>query len=106
FRILPDVDWDKGRAVLHLLERFERDEPRILPLYVGDDLTDEDAFRALAGRGVTVAVRGGEPGDDARRPTAADYAVDEVDEVRRLIQMLAAIDRAAPDAATSTGEKR
>ncbi len=34
--------------------------------YLGDDLTDEDAFRAVAGRGLAVLVR------DRERPTSAD----------------------------------
>jgi alpha,alpha-trehalase len=54
----PGLDWDKGRALLHLLAALELDGPEVLPVYVGDDVTDEDAFRALAGReGGGVAVR-------------------------------------------------
>jgi trehalose 6-phosphate phosphatase len=69
----PDVDWDKGRAVLALLER-----PAFagrLPVYVGDDLTDEDAFKALAGRGLGILV--GEHGV----ATAASVRVANVEEV-------------------------
>jgi trehalose 6-phosphate phosphatase len=85
FRLQPRVDWDKGRAVDWLLERFELDRAGVLPLYVGDDVTDEDAFRRLAGRGVTVAVRNG------GRRTAADFALAAVDDVRRFLEWLCAV---------------
>ena len=41
--------------------------PDVLPFYIGDDLTDEDAFRAVRGRGIGILVAG-EP-----RETAAEY---------------------------------
>jgi trehalose 6-phosphate phosphatase len=52
---------NKGAAVLHLLNHW----PGAFPVYIGDDRTDEDAFRALAGRGRTILVA------DHPRPTAA-----------------------------------
>lgn len=84
FEIQPGIDWNKGRAVGWLLEALALDRPDILPIYIGDDVTDEHAFRALAGRGLTVVVRDADP-----RSTAADYAVADVDEVSRLLSMLA-----------------
>jgi trehalose 6-phosphate phosphatase len=46
--VRPRVEWDKGRAVLFLLEQMR--PPADAPvLYLGDDRTDEDAFRALRG---------------------------------------------------------
>ena len=85
FELRPGIDWDKGRAVLWLLERFRRHDSGVLPIYVGDDITDEDAFRALAGGGLTIVVR-----DHEQRRTAADYAVADTGEVKRLIDWLAA----------------
>lgn len=98
FRIQPDVDWDKGRAALWILERLEPPAAEVLPIYVGDDLTDEDAFRALSGRGLTVIVR-----DHEARPTAADYAVADVAEVKRLLELITALS-VAP--ARSAGGRR
>lgn len=80
FEIRPAVAWDKGRAALWLLERLDP-EGKATPLYLGDDRTDEDAFRALAGRGLTVLV--GPP-----RPTAAGYRLAGVDAVWRFLQAL------------------
>lgn len=48
--VRPRVEWDKGRAVLFLLDHLRPPEGAPV-LYLGDDTTDEDAFRALAGRG-------------------------------------------------------
>ncbi len=62
---------DKGAAVIALVERTGADAA---PVYFGDDLTDEDAFRALAGRGVTVVV-GGEDPSAARYRVASPAAV-------------------------------
>jgi trehalose 6-phosphate phosphatase len=58
FEIRPNVPWDKGRGVLALLRR-ERGLRSSFPVYIGDDRTDEDAFRALRGRGLTVRVGSG-----------------------------------------------
>jgi hypothetical protein len=51
----PPIGWDKGRAVLHLLRAREGPawSERVSVVYVGDDDTDEDAFRALVGLGIT-----------------------------------------------------
>jgi trehalose 6-phosphate phosphatase len=48
--VRPRVDWDKGRAVEFLLDHLQPDVG-VPVLYLGDDTTDEDAFRALRGRG-------------------------------------------------------
>lgn len=48
---------DKGAAVLRWLERTEKGKvPLSEVLYAGDDKTDEDAFRALAPKAITIAV--------------------------------------------------
>lgn len=49
----PDVKWDKGNAVLYILQTLNND---IFPVYIGDDFTDEKAFTALKDRGITVRV--------------------------------------------------
>ncbi|KAF6152425.1 hypothetical protein GIB67_038048 [Kingdonia uniflora] len=49
--VRPDIKWDKGKAVEFLLDSLglsERDD--VLPIYVGDDRTDEDAFKVLRER--------------------------------------------------------
>ena len=56
--VRPPLDWDKGKATLWLLEKkyTARQLETILPVYIGDDLTDEDAFVLLKDRGLTIFV--------------------------------------------------
>ncbi|KAL6906424.1 hypothetical protein ACP4OV_004025 [Aristida adscensionis] len=48
FEVRPVIDWNKGKAVEFLLESLGLNESQdVLPIYVGDDRTDEDAFKVL-----------------------------------------------------------
>lgn len=82
--VKPQLDWDKGKAVLWLLTALGLDGPEVLPIYVGDDRTDEDAFAALRGRGLGVLVTA------TPRPTLADYSLQDPEEVRGFLATLAA----------------
>lgn len=79
----PAHDWHKGKALLWLLERLDGRVP-LLPIYVGDDVTDEDGFRALAARGIGIIVS-----DDAR-DTAARYRLRDPREVHVFLEQLLA----------------
>jgi alpha,alpha-trehalase len=83
FELRPRFDWDKGKAVLWLLSALELDRPEVLPFYLGDDITDEDAFRALAGRGIGIFVGAGDAA------TAAAGRLDDPDAVRRFLDAMA-----------------
>ncbi|UXA20569.1 trehalose-phosphatase [Mycobacterium sp. SMC-4] len=80
----PDTDWDKGTAVDWILDQIDGTE-LLLPLYIGDDLTDEDAFDVLRHKGIGVAVRSAESGD---RRSAARYALDGPEAVCRFLVRL------------------
>ncbi|MGQ7241927.1 trehalose-phosphatase [Salinicola sp. V024] len=83
FELRPDVSWDKGRALLWLLEALDLSGSDVLPFYLGDDETDEDAFTALQGIegvGVRVAAVAG--------PTAARYRLDDVAAVTHFLERL------------------
>ena len=55
--VRPRTAWDKGVATLWLLRRQKFDgRGRVLPVYVGDDTTDEDAFGVLCDKGPTILV--------------------------------------------------
>lgn len=73
--IRPSVEWDKGKYCLYLLNRLKRKNKRILPVYIGDDVTDEDAFRVLRKKGVTIFVKG------EKKTSSAEYYLDSSDEV-------------------------
>lgn len=60
---------DKGKAVRRIADRY----PGRTPVYIGDDATDEDAFRALDGDAVTIKV--------GKTLGAARYLLSGVDEV-------------------------
>ncbi|WP_067670000.1 trehalose-phosphatase [Nocardia miyunensis] len=76
------VRWDKGRAVDWILEHLTTP---VVPVYAGDDLTDEDAFDAVGAGGITVCVRHREAGD---RRTAAEFGVDDPDRMHDLLARL------------------
>jgi trehalose 6-phosphate phosphatase len=86
YELQPKIDWNKGRAVLYLLAALGLDSDDVVPLYLGDDVTDEDAFRALRGIGVSIYV--GQP-DELDRDTAADFTLDSPAEVERFLDTLA-----------------
>ncbi len=88
----PNVDWDKGAALAYLLELMPGSPT---PLYVGDDLTDEDAFlraRIIGGIGIRV----GEVGSGA--DTWADYLLDGPEQTIALLESM--LDAFAGTAAT------
>ena len=87
FEIQPRLDWNKGSAVLWLLRTLGLDRRDVVPVYVGDDITDEDAFAAIKSIGIGVYVDGRDETDPGRA-TAADYHVEGTAEVGLLLRFL------------------
>jgi alpha,alpha-trehalase len=81
--VLPPLPWDKGAAVRWILARLSTHE-RPLPIYIGDDLGDEPAFRVLRRGGIPVIV-------GRRKRTSARYFLRDPEEVDRFIRSLAAL---------------
>ncbi|MDX5348755.1 MAG: trehalose-phosphatase, partial [Hymenobacteraceae bacterium] len=78
----PNLDWHKGRAVEWLLQELKLNKPEILPIYIGDDLTDEDAFATLQPYGLTILV--GEHDEQ----TAAQFRLENVEEVMQFLSQI------------------
>jgi trehalose 6-phosphate phosphatase len=76
----------KGDGIVMLLDARGHTPRDTAALFLGDDITDEDGFRALeawGGRGVRVV-------DDVR-PTAASFTVDGVDGALALLEAIASV---------------
>ena len=80
FEIRPNAKWNKGEAVLWLLKKIGG-RKKFIPVYIGDDTTDEDAFRALKRKGPTFRV--GKTGK-----TLARYRIKNVRQVYQLLKLL------------------
>ncbi|MCB2054809.1 MAG: trehalose-phosphatase [Geminicoccaceae bacterium] len=79
FEVRPRFDWHKGRAVMHLLACTGGRAP----LFIGDDVTDEQAFRTLREEGPPGSV--GIVVDHDDRPTWATLRLDDVAAVERFL---------------------
>ena len=73
-------------ARLHPRQGRQSAPEPLLPIYLGDDITDEDGFDAVHDDGVAILVRHSDDGD---RATAAGYALDNPDQVREFTALLA-----------------
>jgi len=67
--------WNKGRIVQWLLRKYER-QGVFLPVFIGDDRTDEDAFKTLRRFGISVKVT-----ENPRALSAAKYYIHSPDDV-------------------------
>ncbi|HZH74028.1 MAG TPA: trehalose-phosphatase [Mariniphaga sp.] len=82
--VKPAIEWDKGKAVLWILEKLGlTDKNKYIPIYIGDDTTDEDAYKSLTGWGLGIQVG---PGAES---SAAQYRIKNVYQVRILLKELA-----------------
>lgn len=81
--VRPPVNWNKGSVAMWLLarQRVFLKTKSIIPIYIGDDSTDEDAFRALRKRGITIFV--GKPG-----PSSAKYYLKNTSEVIKFLKLI------------------
>jgi trehalose-phosphatase len=78
----PDMDWDKGTTMAWIRDRVDP-SGGLMPIYVGDDLTDEDAFDAARFDGIGIVVGHDEDGD---RKSAARFSLCSPGQVREFIE--------------------
>ncbi|MFA6358009.1 MAG: trehalose-phosphatase [Candidatus Omnitrophota bacterium] len=81
--IRPATWMNKGKVVMWLLarERFRKQGYPLLPIYIGDDLTDEDAFIALKDIGITIRV-------GKNKDSQAQYYFRNTNEVKIFLKMI------------------
>ena len=82
--VKPMIQWDKGKAAEWLLKLAGGN---VLPIYIGDDETDEDAFECLR-EGITVLV------SERKKRSKAQYYLLNTGEVSELLDRLTRIDSA------------
>lgn len=80
--IRPPVKWDKGKCLKYLLRKTPQFRFKLLPVVLGDDRTDEDMFKAVKDKGISVFV--GRPGISS----FARYYLRNVAEVKKFLEKL------------------
>jgi trehalose 6-phosphate phosphatase len=85
YEIRPPVDWDKGKAIAWLIAKCKevRGKSGALPIYLGDDLTDEDGFKVIErNNGISIFV-----GEESFH-SIARYFLKSPEEVVQFLKML------------------
>ncbi len=82
FEIRPRIEWDKGKAVEWILKYLQFDETKDIPVYIGDDTTDEDAFRTLKDKGFGILVA------EEARASEAKYLIKDTGAVKKVLDFI------------------
>lgn len=83
--VRPAINWHKGKAIQLIMKRYAKggNRSKVLPIYLGDDLTDEDAFEFLErSGGISIFV------GEENSPTCARYYLKSPSEVAGFLKTL------------------
>jgi len=81
FEILPNIDWDKGKAVRWIMNALNIDWDSQAIFYLGDDTTDENAFRTVITRGTALLVS-----EETEKVSTADFLLTSPEEVKKFFE--------------------
>lgn len=73
FEIRPRGIWNKGDAVTWIWNNFGDNR---IPVYIGDDVTDEDAYKVIKGKGIGISVG---------HSKESDYFLEAQEDVKKLL---------------------
>lgn len=79
--VKPDINWDKGKAVLKILRTVNARDHKTNIIYIGDDNTDEDVFRILDKNTITIHV-------GKKRKSYAQYYIKNVRETQKFLEWI------------------
>lgn len=96
YEIRPRLEWNKGSAVRWIRERIKATD--VLPVVVGDDPTEEDAYVTL-GDAISIRAGSGLPG-----PTTARYSLSGQGSVGDVIAWLLDLWKTRPGARDDAGD--
>lgn len=80
FELRPNINWNKGKALNYILEKLNCNTADYIPIYLGDDVTDEDAFNTIKNTGIGVLV------SDEVKETGAHFRLHSPHEVHYFLK--------------------
>jgi trehalose 6-phosphate phosphatase len=78
----PDFEWHKGKAIEWLKDALEINDEKYVIFFIGDDVTDEDAFRSIKDKGIGIMV------GDHNEKTEALYRLKDTESVPEFLKEL------------------
>ena len=82
WEIRPNVKWNKGKAVRFIMSKVRSPKSKVVPVFIGDDTTDEDAFKTL-NNGITIRV-------GQSKKSKAKYYIKNQSEIKKTLSYLIA----------------
>ena len=82
YELQPALEWNKGKALEWLMKELHIEKRGSKIIYIGDDITDEDAFSAIKTYGIGILV------ESETRTTGAQYKLKNTDQTLRFLEIL------------------
>lgn len=79
--VKPACNWNKGEALLWLFKKLDLSS-KFIPVFIGDDVTDEDGFRSIKDFGYGILV------GDTLKNTHAEFVLKDTEEVKLFLSSM------------------